>query len=148
MPHPYLPALCVAAMLTADASLAWQAGVEGRLCVLDHAGPAGEVRLTYDPSLPLYSITIRANDPWPEAPFFGIAFLGGQDLTITTDRHQLSENGLSLTVTDSGFGNVLDGLAGNSSATMVAGSAIHEFSLVGAAPEVAAFRACATAPSA
>ncbi|MDG4647983.1 hypothetical protein P6F26_05965 [Roseibacterium sp. SDUM158017] len=127
---------------------AWQAGVEGRLCTLEHSGEAGEVRLTYDPALPLYTIALTRDAPWPEAAFFEIRFIGAASGTISTTRHVLSDGGRTLTVTDRGFGNVLDGLEFNSAAVAVAGVSQAAFDLAGAAPEVAAFRACLTAPAA
>ncbi|NKX43243.1 excinuclease ABC subunit B [Roseicyclus persicicus] len=142
-------ALLAALVAAAGPAAAWQAGVEGALCTLTHSDPAaGEVRLTYDPSLPVYSITVTRPEPWPAVPRFEIAFLGGAELTIGTDRHSLSDDGLSLTVTDRGFGNVLNGLSGNLVAAMLAGDVAVPFSLAGAAPEVAAFEACTAAPSA
>jgi hypothetical protein len=138
--------LCLA--LAASPAAAWQAGREGALCTLTHTDPeAGEVRLTHDPAGPLYTITVTRTEPWPDAPVFGIAFGGGAELTITTDRHILSEDARALTVTDRGFGNVLAGLARNETATIFAGPAALTVSLAGAAPEVADFAACEVAPS-
>jgi hypothetical protein len=51
-------------------------------------------------------------------------------------------------VSDRGFGNVLNGLAGNRTATGFSGAASVTVSLEGAAAEVAAFEACGAAPSA
>jgi hypothetical protein len=50
-------------------------------------------------------------------------------------------------VTDSGFGNVLDGLQFNDTATAVTGAAELRIPLEGAAPAVEDFRACTKAPS-
>lgn len=139
-------ALCVC--LAALPAHAWQAGREGGICTLTHRDPdAGEIRLTHDPAGPLYTITVTRDAPWPDAPVFGIAFTGGTEITITTDRHVLSEDGRSLTVTDRGFGNVLLGLSANASATVFAGPVTAAYALDGAAPEVAAFAACEIRPS-
>ncbi|MGI3186214.1 hypothetical protein [Nioella aestuarii] len=127
---------------------AWQSGYEGHLCTLTHSEPAVEVRLTFDPAGPLYTITVTAPEPWPEAPYFGIRFAGAEPNTITTSRHQLDTTGRSLTVTDRGFSNVLDGLEFNETASAFAGLSAVDIDLDGAAPEVQAFRACTTAPSA
>lgn len=138
--------LCLA--LSAAPAAAWEAGRSGSICTLTHSDPeAGEIRLTHDPAGPLYTITVTRTEPWPDAPVFGIAFGGGAELTITTDRHILSDEGRALTVTDRGFGNVLAGLARNETATIFAGPAALTVSLEGAAPEVAAFAACELAPS-
>jgi hypothetical protein len=51
-------------------------------------------------------------------------------------------------VSDRGFGNVLDGLEFNQVALAATGDRVVSIDLDGAAPEVAAFRACITTPSA
>lgn len=112
------------------------------ICTLTHQEAAGQVVVTYDASIPEYTITLTRTDPWPEAPFFGMSFVGQRGGSIGTDRHTLSEDGRSLTVKDSGFGNVLDGLEFNDTALGTSGDATLTFSLDGAAPAVAAFRAC------
>ncbi len=127
---------------------AWQAGHDGAICTLTHSESGVDVLLTHDPGLPLWTITVTGPEPWPEAPSFAIAFLGGVELTIGTDRHSLSADGRALTVADRGFGNVLAGLSGNARAVFLAGSAELSVSLEGAAPEVAAFEACGAMPSA
>jgi hypothetical protein len=139
----FLPILLMLAPLPA---LAWEAGRMGAVCTLTNE--SGDVVLTHDPLGPVYSITVTRPDPWPEAAIFGIAFLGGQTVTITTDRHIRSADGLSITVTDRGFGNVLAGLAQNTTATIFAGEASLTVPLAGAAPEVVIFEACEAAPSA
>lgn len=128
-------------------ALAWDAGIDGALCTLRHAEPGAEIALTHDPRGPVYTITLTRPEPWPDSPVFALRFEGGAELTISTDRHVLSDAGRSLTVTDRGFGNVLSGLAENITATGMTGGAQLSFSLDGAAPEVAAFEACTTAPS-
>ena len=79
--------------------------------------------MTYDPSQPEpYAISLtRPDDPWPATDSFGLRFDGPAALTIGTSRHQLSADGRTLTVSDTGFGNVLDGLALNGTATALAG---------------------------
>ena len=54
----------------------------------------------------------------------------------------MSEDGRALTVVDTGFGNVLDGLQYNHTAYAIAGDLEIPFPLEGAAEPVAAFRAC------
>lgn len=105
------------------------------------------MRLTYDPSGPLYSISIRLSGPWPDAAVFAMRFDGARANMISTTRHVLTEGGRTLTVTDRGFGNVLDGLEFNATALAIAGDTSVAFDLAGAGPEVAAFRACIAAPS-
>ncbi|NNV13074.1 hypothetical protein GTA62_17030 [Roseobacter sp. HKCCD9010] len=135
-------------MLTALPAQAWQAGVEGSLCTLTHSEPGLDIRLTYDPVLPEYTITLTLEQPWPDGPVFGIRFEGASPNTITTGNHQLSDDRRALTVTDRGFGNVLNGLAENETATAFTAPVGARFGLDGAAPEVAVFRACVIVPSA
>ncbi|WP_083431307.1 hypothetical protein [Nioella sediminis] len=144
--HIAMRALVLLAILTSPAH-AWQAGSEGRVCTLRHSGPAADVWLTYDPDGPLYSITVTTPAPWPDAPVFGLQFDGSRPNIITTTRHERDETGHSLTVTDQGFGNVLDGLEYNRTATAFAGQGLAQIDLTGAAPEVQIFRACTTIPS-
>ena len=122
-------------------ALAWDF-TPGTPCLLTHDTPQAHVELTYDPTGPLYSITVTLPEPWPEAPSFGMRFDGPQGRVIGTDQHQLSNDGRSLTVTDRGFGNVLDGLQFNHTATAQSGDISVTFPLDGASEPVAAFRAC------
>lgn len=138
-----LPILMI---LTPLPALAWEAGRMGAICTLSDG--SGNVVLTHDPSGPVYTITARRADPWPEAAIFGMTFLGQNGLTITTDRHLRAPDGLSITVTDRGFGNVLAGMARNATATAFAGQVSLTVSLAGAAPEVAIFAACDAPPTA
>ncbi len=126
---------------------AWEAGTDGRLCTLTHAQPDAQVRLTYDPAGPIYAITVTTPTPWPAAPLFAIRFEGDRPLTITTDRHGLDDGNRALTVSDQGFGNVLNGLEFNRTATALSGDAAAVLDLEGAAPEVQRFRDCTTAPA-
>lgn len=130
-------------LFLASPATAWEFS-PSPVCTLAHDGPAGTVTVTYDPgAAEPYAIAIaRAGAAWPDAPVFGIRFDGPRGLTITTDRHRLSDEQSKLTVSDRGFGNVLNGLEFNSTATARAGEAEVTFSLEGAAPEVQAFRAC------
>ena len=138
-------ALPVLLCLLASPVAAWDAWSDGTLCHLDHAEPHVTVELTFDPSGPLYSITLtRADAPWPQAEVFAIAFSLSAPLTISTTRHQLS--GASLRVADTGFGNVLDGLSFNETATAQLGDSTVAVDLTGARPEVEAFRDCTRKP--
>ncbi len=119
------------------------------ICVLRHEADAVDVVVTYDPRIPEYAIELTLTDGvWPAAPVFAIVFEGGWPITIQTDRHVVDDGGRRLTVRDSGFGNVLDGIGQNSVATaMVPGLAVA-VPLDGAAGPLAAFRQCPSAPSA
>jgi hypothetical protein len=117
------------------------------ICTLSWEDAGSRVVVTYDPRIPEYAITLRRAVPWPDAPEFAIRFDGARAMIISTTRHARSEGGTALTVTDRGFGNVLDGLEFYRTATALTGAAALAVPLDGAAPKVAAFRACAAAPA-
>jgi hypothetical protein len=115
------------------------------VCTLSGADPELAVRVTYDPRTALYQIALTRAEGWPDAPRFAIAFADATGLTITTDRHRV--DGPTLSVSDTGFGNVLLGLESGGQAVALSGALALPFSLAGAAPEVARFRACSAAAS-
>lgn len=78
---------------------------------------------------------------------FSLRFEGAAGLTISTNRHVIGNGGLSLTVTDSGFGNVLNGIAFNRQAVALIGDQAVAFSLQDAAEPTAAFRDCSVDPA-
>ncbi len=138
----------LALLLLATPAQAWDF-TPTPVCTLFHDTPDLSIRVTYDPALPQpYAITLTRPKPWPATETFGLRFDGPAALSIGTSRHQLSADGRTLTVTDAGFGNVLDGLALNGTATAVAGDTLVPFDLGGARPAVEAFRACGVVPSA
>ena len=124
---------------------AWEARI-GLVCELTHREGPASVRITYDAQSSDYAITVRTGGaPWPGGPIFVMRFDGPRPLTIQTDRHILTEGGAALTVTDRGFGNVLNGLQFNDTATAYLGDTALPFSLQGpapAAPAVEEFRRC------
>jgi hypothetical protein len=128
----------VLALLLATPAHAWEFSATS-LCTLSHETENVEVTITYDPAQPLYTLTLTGPD-WPEAPGFALDFAGGYPLTLRTvdDRR---EDG-ALVVTDTGFGNVLDGLEFNSLMTAIAGITAVAVPLDGAAEAVQAFRDC------
>ncbi|MEL6517400.1 MAG: excinuclease ABC subunit B [Pseudomonadota bacterium] len=116
------------------------------VCTLSHATPDADVAVTYDPASQEYAITLtRAETPWPTGIIFEIRFSGPRTLTISTTRHELSEDGRALTVRDRGFGNVLNGIEFNTTATAIINGPVISVPLTGAATEVQKFRACAEA---
>lgn len=138
--------LLLAALATFASSahaMAWEARA-GRICELTHDGQAAFVRLTYDPAIPQYSIAVTPREPWANGAIFAMQFDGARPNRITTDRHVLTDDGSSVEVTDRGFGNVLNGLEFNQTATALLGDRAVSVSLAGAAPAVQAFRACAS----
>lgn len=136
-------ALTLAIALSAGPAAAWEF-TPVPVCTLSHDTTEASVVVTHDPRRDQpYAIAITLAQPWPAGPLFAIRYDGGRAQTITTDRHVLSEGGRTLTVADRGFGNVLDGIAFNTTATAVTGDRAVTVPLGGAAPEVEAFRACA-----
>lgn len=137
-----LRALAILLLSTAPA-LAWEVR-QGRICELVHDGEDASVRVTYDPALPEYAIAITPKRPWQQGSIFAMRFDGPRGNTISTNRHALSGGGATLTVTDRGFGNVLNGLEFNHTATALLGERTVVVPLDGAAPAVREFRACAS----
>jgi len=134
-------ALALLALAATAPAHAWEF-TPGLPCLLTHSAPSAEVELTHDPTAPRYTISITAPVPWPQSPVFALRFDGPATRQIGTDRHTLSADGRTLTVADTGFGNVLDGLALNEVMTALIGDAAISVPLAGAAGPVAAFRAC------
>lgn len=112
------------------------------VCTLHHDSADLSVTVTYDPRrAQAWDIALRRPGGWPEAGVFALRFEGPRGLTISTSRHRIA--GESLSVSDTGFGNVLDGLAFNDRAVALVGDTAPSVPLDGAAPGVAALRACA-----
>ncbi|MBV6656603.1 MAG: hypothetical protein KI785_02425 [Devosiaceae bacterium] len=140
--RPSLALFALAALVFAPPALAWEAQV-GEVCEITHEGDSASVRVTYDLERLEYAIAITLPQAWPEGPVFAIRFDGPQGNVISTNRHVISNAGATLTVTDRGFGNVLNGLEFNTTATALLGDQAAVLALDGAAPAVQAFRACA-----
>ncbi|WP_425038086.1 excinuclease ABC subunit B [Primorskyibacter sp. S187A] len=135
--------LALLAGLMAGPAAAWDFSPEP-ICTLRLEGPVA-VEVTYDARLPEYAIHITRPGGWPEGPVFALRFEGPRGLMISTDRHVVE--GETLSVRDSGFGNVLAGLQYNERAVALLGDAAVPFDLSGAGPAVEAFRACPVVPS-
>ena len=111
------------------------------ICTLaNDASP--QVTVTYDGAL--YAIHITRPDGWPEGAVFSLQFAPNGP-TISTDRHTIE--GDRLTVSDTGFGNVLNGLQFNGTALALLGDVAQPIDLQGAADPVEAFRACEPGPA-
>ena len=130
-----------ALLLTIAPALAWEAK-SGRVCELVYESEQVSVRVSYDPVIPEYSIAITPETPWSDGPVFSLRFDGPRGNTIVTDRHVISGDGATLTVTDSGFGNVLNGLEFNQTASALLGDRAVNLPLDDAGPAVRIFRAC------
>lgn len=123
---------------------AWEATSIPPVCLLTHETDNAEIVVSYDPrqSLPYGMRLARKDGNWVGGPVFAMRFDGPGRLTISTDQHSLS--GPDLTVSDSGFGNVLNGLEFNHVAIAILGEQSLVLPLAGAAPEVQKFRVCGT----
>lgn len=133
-------ALCLA-LLGAPAA-AWEF-TPSPICTISNDTGEIAVTVTYDPAVALYEIRLTLNSaPWAAAPVFAIRFEGPMGLIISTDRHQLLDGGRTLSVTDTGFGNVLNGLGQNRTAVAELGGQSVSVPLDGAAAPVEDFRAC------
>lgn len=129
-------------------ALAWDFSPDP-VCTLTHQTADAEIIITYDAALPEYALFITLRDgTWPDAFAFSIAFEGGRRIFITTPNHELRDEGHTLVVRDTGFGNVLDGLEFNTAMTATSGTRSLSAPLNGAGPAVRAFRACPTDPPA
>jgi hypothetical protein len=132
----------VLALLLASSAAAWEFSASP-ICTLTDTSDAGTMTVTYDPEITEYTITVTlADDKWPAAETFGMAFASDKPINIQTDRYVLSADSRSLTVTDRGFGNVLNGLEFNTRAYAILGDTTVGFSLDGIDPAIQAFRAC------
>ena len=113
------------------------------ICELRHEMAEAQVRLTYDPRIPEYSIELTREAPWAASPWFAMRFEGPRGLTISTDRHGFLDGDRSTVADrDSGFGNVLDGLEFNARAVAFTQNDSLSIPLDGAAGPVGEFRAC------
>jgi hypothetical protein len=136
----------LALICLASPAAAWEF-TPGLPCLLTHEEQGLAIELTHDPRQPLFTITLTAPTPWPMGDVFSIRFIGAAGLTISTNRHVLSADGRALTVSDTGFGNVLAGLSLNATAEAQIGSETARFDLSGAADPVALFSICAAEPA-
>jgi len=147
MSQAFVPALVVMFLTVSSQAQAWEFS-DTPVCTLVHEEGGAAVRITYDPRAPEpYAIAVTRGASWPAGPVFAMRFEGGASRTIFTERHRLSPDGRAVGVSDTGFGNLLDGLEFNARVTALLGDSATGFSLAGAAEPVQRFRACATAPA-
>lgn len=111
------------------------------ICTLSRDAPEIQVAVTYDGQI--YALRLEHPEGWPMAPVFSIRFVPNGPV-ISTTRHQI--DGTVLEVTDSGFGNVLNGLQFNQTAIAELGDIARPIDLSDASDAVAAFRDCDPTP--
>ncbi|MXQ09113.1 excinuclease ABC subunit B [Alphaproteobacteria bacterium GH1-50] len=117
------------------------------VCTISETDGDMTVEVTYDPRQDQAYAIAMSGTQWPAGPVFAIQFgPPGGGLLITTDRHRLSPDGTTLSVSDRGFGNVLNGLASFDTAYFALGETVRAVPLDSAEKAVEAFRACIAAP--
>lgn len=115
------------------------------VCTIWHTTETAEMRVSYDPRLGKpYAIRVTVFEgTWPLASPYSIRFVGPMDFRIATDRHRLSDESTAVIAEDTGFGNVLNGLATGLFAVPMLGDRTVTVPLDGAAEAVERFRSCA-----
>ena len=137
---------CLTCLAFAGPVQAWTFS-ETDICRVTHSAAEMKVDLTFDPATAVYTITVtRPAAKWADDQNFRLQFDGPRPLIIGTDRHTLSDDRRSVSVSDTGFGNVLDGIALNDSMTALAGGDAVSLSTSDAEAAITAFRACPSAP--
>lgn len=139
----------LALALLASPATAWEFS-PSPICTLYHADAVLGFTVTFDPSSGIYALSARflENHPadWPESDVFFLEFDGPHRLRLATDQHIYSDDMKELSVSDRGFGNVLDGLEFNDFAEVISGDMSATVDLTGAAQEVRKFRDCGEIP--
>lgn len=132
--------------LLATPASAWEF-TETTICTLRHTEGQTEVAVTFDPAAQIYTFSITTPNGWSPQPTFQLRFDGANPFIIGTDRHSYSDDSQSLSASDTGFGNVLNGIARNESMTAINGDEIVTVSTIGAAAPMEAFRNCPSVPT-
>ncbi len=128
----------------ATPAFGWEASFSGNVCLLRHQTDEAEVTVRHDPDAALpYAIQIKRTETvWQPAHQFFIRFDGPSALTISSGRYTLSDDDTMLEVADTGFGNVLAGLALNQMAIATLGEQVVLIPLIGAGEHVRDFQDC------
>lgn len=139
--------LAVLLIFLASPVAAWEFRAEP-LCTVSHETGDIALEMTFDSGTGTYRIALTTAAPWPPGAIFGIRFDGPFAMTITSDRQLIEDGGRTVAVTDTGFGNVLNGLEFNEMATPFLGGQGVAIPLAGAGPAIRSFRECVrTGPS-
>ncbi len=113
------------------------------ICTLSHQTAELEFIITHDVAARTYTLAITLQDTaWQPSPTFGVSYSGSMPINISTIQHRLSDDAKTLTVSDSGFDNVLNGLEFNHTATAMTQSQSLSVRTRGISKPMAAFRAC------
>lgn len=123
-------------------ALAWEFSPDP-ICTLRHETENVQMVVTHDTSAGIYTLNVTAKGAvWQPSDTFGMQFTGGAQISIGTTRHRLTDDARTLSVSDTGFGNVLDGLEFNPVATAFTQTQSVSVRTDGIAAPMAAFRAC------
>lgn len=117
----------------------------GAVCTLSDSTDTAEIILTFDPALPRYTLSVTADTAWPTGGTFVMAFANTRPAMIQTDRYVLSDDGMTLSVADSGFGNVLNGLEFGGQIRAAVGDQGVDLTSGGIAAQMEAFKNCGAA---
>lgn len=137
----YMRKLTLALTLVTTPAFAWDF-TSGAVCTLSDATDTAQIVLTYDPALPRYTLSVTRETAWPTGGVFTMAFADTRPALIQTSRYVVSEDGLTLSVADSGFGNVLNGLEFGGTIRAAVGDVDADFTSNDIAAPMAAFRTC------
>ena len=128
--------------LTPLPAFAWEFSPDP-ICTLSNEAPDSAVAVTYDHGTGLYEIGVTlTSGTWQPSATFGMRFANELPITIGTDRHRLSQGNTRVSVSDRGFGNVLNGLEGNSAALAFTQVQQVAIDTAGIQTPMQAFRAC------
>ena len=98
------------ALLCAQTALAWTF-TPNPICTVNFENEEIDLELTYSHETEIYAIKLTKTDaPWADSDKFSMRFEGVRPNLISTQNHEFSADMRSITASDTGFGNVLDGL--------------------------------------
>lgn len=113
------------------------------ICTLSHQTDDVAFVITHDVANRTYTLEMTLlNSMWDPSPTFGITYSGSLPINIGTTQHRITNDSKTLSVSDSGFGNVLDGLEFNHTATATTQTQSLSLRTRGIEKPLKAFRAC------
>ncbi len=116
------------------------------ICTVEHQTELIELELTYNHASGVYALKLTKPElTWDASRKFSMRFEGSKPIFISTTNHEFSSDMKSLIASDSGFGNVIDGLQFNTLAAAITDNERIFIPLTGAEPKIDAFRNCAEA---
>ena len=132
-------------LMSTSAAFAWNFTPDP-ICRVTEKQDLLEINLTYDHATEIYAIAFTKSEaPWEQGAQFSIRFEGPRPKLIRTNRHEFSADGYTLTASDTGFGNVLDGIQYNTLAAIQTGDERIFIQIHKSFPAMEAFRKCVKA---